>query len=123
METTTELYDIVKEHEPGLDWEDFKMISENGADWGVMGFTYYADTISFYDKNERIIEDYLIECAEEYGVNNMFELPKLGRLAVESMTDFKNWSSWFILEEVANAYSDDSSPCHGGTGGAPEAIK
>ena len=40
------------------------MISENGADWGVMGFTYYVDTLRFYDNNKELVEGFLIEEAD-----------------------------------------------------------
>ena len=120
MDTIKELYNAEKEHEPTISSEDFKMISENGADWGVMGFTYYVDTLKFYDRNESIIEDFLIEEANEHGYNSMFELPNAGRLTIETIKDFKNFASWYILEAVAHNYSDDATPAHGGTGGAPE---
>jgi hypothetical protein len=117
-----ELYNAVKEHEPSLTTDDFTMISENGADWGVTGFTYYKDTLKFYDDNRVLIEDFLMTEAEEHGLKNMFELPKLGRLTVETITDFKNFAAWYILETVAHQYSDWGRPVHGGIGGAPEYI-
>jgi len=122
MEIMQRLYNAVKEHEPELTHEDLLMISENGADWGVMGFTYYTDTVKFYDNNKELVEDFLIEEADEHGFNNMFELPQMGRLTIETITDFKNFAAWYILETVAHNYSDDATPAHGGTGGAPEDI-
>ena len=113
MSEYKELYNAVKEHEPSLTDEDFSMISENGADWGVMGFTYYRDTLKFYDNNRVLIEDFLITEAEEHGLKNMFELPTLGRLTVETITDFKNYAAWYILETVAHQYSDDATPFTG----------
>ena len=122
MNEYEKLYNAVKEHEPSLTTDDFTMISENGADWGVTGFTYYKDTLKFYDNNRVLIEDFLNEVAEELGLENMFELPKQGRLTVETITDFKNFAAWYILETVAHQYSDWGRPVHGGTGGAPEYI-
>ena len=122
METIEKLYKAVKEHEPELTHEDLLMISENGADWGVIGFTYYVDTLRFYDSNKELVEDFLIEEAEEHGLDNMFELPKMGRLTIETIKDFKNFAAWYVLETVAHNYSDDAAPAHGGIGGAPEVI-
>ena len=103
-----ELYNAVKEHEPSLTDDDFSMISENGADWGVMGFTYYRDTIKFYDNNRQLVENFLIDEAAEHGLKNMFELPTLERLTVETITDFKNYAAWYILKTVAHEIANNS---------------
>lgn len=102
-----ELYDAIKEH---CDLEDVSMIdaANYGADSGFGGFTYYTDTVKFYDENEKLIVNYLDDYADQVGFDTGFayvsSLPAIKN--VGDIDQFKNLCSWIILEEVGRWVED-----------------
>ena len=102
-----DLYDAIKDH---CDLEDSVMIdaANHGAASGFGGFTYYADTVKFYDENEKLIVEYLDEMADGMGFDSGFayvaSLPAIKN--VGNIDQFKNLCSWIILEEVGRWVED-----------------
>jgi len=105
------------------DWEVFEEIAENvasyGASGGFSGFTYYSDTIAFYDANRALIlSAFAIEC-HEIGMGaaeclhnfncvdcrlDVCERFLMGLSAFEDETQLKNALSLWALERVAADY-------------------
>ena len=95
-------------------------IARHGADAGWPGFTYYADTVDFFDKNRMLIIDMLAEyandcgecpvevvhgfrCISDYSKGEIFSI-LAG--ADDKDAQVKNALSWFMLEEVARFITD-----------------
>lgn len=84
------------------DKESLKDVCEHGAEGGYSGFTYYSDTVKFYNKNEPEIWELLVETAESLGENVLTMIAGFsGAKNVANGDTFKNLMSWFALEEVA----------------------
>lgn len=86
----------------GFDKDQFNEIAEHGAGAGWSGFTYYNDTIKFYEQNETLIWKLLDEQADEMGTTAMKMIS--GFRCAQSVTDeneMKNCLSWYALEESA----------------------
>ena len=75
-------------------WENPSDFRDAGA--GVSGFIYYAETHEFYVKNQKLIDNCIMDYIEMTGIE----------FKTENLLD-KNWKSWFALEttidEVMNA--------------------
>lgn len=104
-------------------WNEFKGIVEDvrdyGASGGFHGFTYYADTLAFFEHNKKLIMALAKEQASEFGcgVYQMiwsFNCLKIAESEVveaiydhgEAETDVKNALAWYAFEEVCRAYCD-----------------
>lgn len=102
MSKHEELLEAIKEHST-LDDMTIKHAAEHGAHAGFSGFTYYEDTIEFYDKNENLIWELLEDQATQFGQN----IPEfIGNFSsadnVVDQTTFKNLLTWFALEEAGH---------------------
>ena len=98
-----ELVKVVKAHS-GMEDEELKEVVEHGADVGWSGFTYYVDTVEFYDNNEDLIWDLLEEMADNMGHKSPMELIGSfgGSQNAHNLTTFKNLLSWVALEEASH---------------------
>lgn len=109
METKTteqKLYNAVLEHS-GLDKEDLKEVAQHGADAGWSGFTYYADTIAFYNKHYLLIADVLFEYADQVGMSAQDVVKGFPCLPEQpTLDEYKNAMAWFALEFVAHFIAD-----------------
>jgi hypothetical protein len=96
-------------------------VANHGADAGFPGFTYYTDTVKFFDAHRRAILAMLRDLAEEVGstpsnlLDNFHCLQNIGckdpmaQLAAgegEDLVQIKNALAWFALEEVARRLTD-----------------
>lgn len=90
-----------KPDDPEQFWRD---VREYGAETGWPGFTYFRDTIRFYERNKKAIWDLLVNLAEQTGEKNVFAMMAEFRTApmVGDYETFANLMSWFAVEEVAN---------------------
>lgn len=105
--------------------EEFKEraqdVTNHGAAGGFIGFTYYADTITFTKRNKAAIVDMLSALADDLGENTLSCLAGFNCLkdyTVEEVADglynprsdhrtaVYNALAWFALEEVARSYCD-----------------
>ena len=95
------LYKAIKRHS-GMDKEQIIEAGEHGADAGWPGFTYYTDTVKFYDKYHDQIWELAIEEAGEFGNKNVFEMCAGFKVAdsVDDVDSMKNLMAWYALEEV-----------------------
>jgi len=113
----------------GGDKEENKSMIQNvanhGADAGWPGFTYYRDTVSFYDKHKKDIVAIAEEMAEELGENvldmiksfnclhNEYTTSEIAKVLYgrkndsDEYTQIANAMAWFALEEVAR-YCEDN---------------
>ena len=94
--------------EEALQYEDvsafFEDLLQHGCQSGMIGsLIYYADSVEFYDKNEKEIEDIVERGREAFGYNNraLFIGSLNGAAHVGSMEQEKNLLAWFAFEEVA----------------------
>lgn len=95
-------------------------VANHGADAGFPGFTYYTDTVEFFDKNRMQIIEMLNEYADSVGecpievvagFKCIRDYPKTEILAILAGADdkdaqVKNGLAWFALEEVARFVTD-----------------
>ncbi len=100
------------------DTEYLTDVTNNGANAGYPGFTYYSDTVKFFKQNRKEIVELVREMAEEFGESPLNFVagfnclkPKgeweadiarasYGRLESDDYI-VPNALSWFALEEVA----------------------
>jgi hypothetical protein len=110
----------------GGDWlyfqESAANISDHGAAGGFPGFSYYSDTLAFFDANRASILKMAAEMATDCGYKSSFEMMAAFNCfagltdqeifnalidpEAEESTTVKNGLSWFALEEVARAVYD-----------------
>ena len=101
-----------------------KDIANNGADGGFTGFTYYADTTSFFKKNKTTILQHAKDLAKDLGervtqmignfrcLNGDFSEDEIAKVIYGHWKDdnthvmIANAMAWFILEEVAVACTE-----------------
>lgn len=94
-------------------------IVNHGVDGGFHGFTYYSDTIKFFDDNRSLILSELADLAGDIGVTSIdvvrgFRCLQLGGdnwnheidqvlmgIDCDDDTQIKNALSWFAAEQVA----------------------
>jgi hypothetical protein len=95
-------------------------VANNGAGSGHPGFTYYTDTVNFYHKNKKAINQLAEEVAQDLGcdllsmiknfkcLNDDFSEAAIAKVVFgkigsdDASTLIANAMSWFVLEEVAN---------------------
>ena len=97
---------------------------QGGADCGISGFIYYADTCTFYDAHREEILSQMIEDAQNFGYNSAAEMISkfnclqdwLGADEIEeqlftgSEDDLlKNALSWAVLESFAFSMEEEIS--------------
>lgn len=92
-------------------------VANLGANSGFSGFIYYDDTINFYLKNRKNINEYAENTAKEMG-ENLFEMisnfncikgeysiPEIAKALYETKNEeyinIYNALSWFVLEGLA----------------------
>jgi len=108
------------------DWlyfqESAANISDHGAAGGFTGFSYYHDTLAFFDANRASILKMAAEMATDCGYKSSFEMMAAFNCfagltdqeifnalidpEAEESTTVKNGLAWFALEEVARAVYD-----------------
>lgn len=97
---------------------------QGGADCGISGFIYYADTCAFYDANREEILSQMIEEAQEFGYSSAAEMISkfnclqdwlsAGEIEEQLFTGseddlLKNALSWAVLESFAFSMEDEVS--------------
>lgn len=84
--------------------ETFKeVVRHPTADSGWLGFTYYTDTVAFYERHREAIFALLDEDAESQGVSIPALIASFGGAdAVTDYDTFANLLAWYTLEAVAN---------------------
>ena len=101
-EPLSELYEY-QNAKPSELMDMLKDTAQYGADAGVSGFIYYADTMKFATDNYKLIMRQVIELEDETGS----PLCKPGegyRDPEEANAD--TWIAWFALETVARKFVD-----------------
>tara|TARA_B100001093_G_C26775399_1_gene992100 strand:- start:435 stop:896 length:462 start_codon:yes stop_codon:yes gene_type:complete len=85
-------------------------IYRNGASAGFSGFIYYQETRDFAHKNQKIIEEALVECANEMGMSPS-ELIKTCNWIKDYLTEFttQEFESIFWRIFYAQPFGDDDS--------------
>lgn len=104
--------------------ENLKDIANYGAGAGWVGFTYYSDTVKFFDNNKTLIIDSLKKLSSDldeglpemiasfnclhsnYSVDEIAEVI-YGNFKNDNEIAIKNALSWYALEEVARQLYDD----------------
>jgi hypothetical protein len=83
--------------------ESLEDVANYGAGSGFPGFTYYTDTVKFYDEFSDEIWELLVEDARSLGCGSVLEMIAGfgGAGGCESDTTFKNLLAWYALEAVA----------------------
>lgn len=100
-------------------------IISNGIGGGFSGFTYYADTTSFYRKHRKAINEWVIELAEELGEDPINMICNFGCIKDDSTENKKlvgkciydgrlneetkyieNALAWFAGEEVCRLFDN-----------------
>lgn len=96
------LLKAIRKHS-GMEDETLLDIARHSADAGWPGFTYYKDTVKFYDKNADDIWELANDMSEEMGNESPLELIASfgGAKNVSDDDTFKNLMSWFALEEIS----------------------
>ena len=100
-------------------------IANHGASGGFSGFTYYTETIQFFDDNAALILDFAQEQAEEMGDDislimfenfncmNGLKAHEIADGIFKKGSDFeatvKNCLAWYALEETARVMGDDQN--------------
>lgn len=97
---------------------------QGGADSGISGFIYYADTCAFYDANREEILSQMIEEAREFGYSSAAEMISkfnclqgwldAGEIEEQLFTGseddlLENALSWAVLERFAFSMEDEIS--------------
>lgn len=93
-----------------------------GANAGFSGFTYYSDTVDFYNRNKGEIIELLNSTYDDFGYKSITEMIKafnclnditddeIGKtlygMKRQQDTQVANALSWYALEEVARAFCD-----------------
>jgi len=105
-ETYAKLLRAIREH-ADLELSNIRDAGRYGADSGFAGFTYYTDTIEFYDNNESLIWDLIEEDSDEFGQTPLEFISGFGGSAhVGDLTGFKNLLSWYALESAGRRLED-----------------
>ena len=84
-------------------------LAQYGADAGWPRLTYYNETAALYRRFANEIWETLIEDAEEYGYQNVFEFLATFRLAnnVANREQVENLLVWYMAERTAQKLVDD----------------
>jgi len=105
--------------------ETLQDVCKNGANVGWEGFTYYNDTVKFYDENENLIKQHLKDHYQDFGYNSIIKMVKsfncfkqfknddrielffMGMLDNnDDITTIKNGLAWYALEETARELTE-----------------
>ena len=101
--------------------ETLEDVINYGANTGIVGFTLYAETIEFFNKNKTVINDLITESSDSFGTSRLEMLSGFNCMQGLSVNDIedglynensdhettvKNCLSWFALEEVARQLVD-----------------
>lgn len=97
-------------------------IARHGIDGGYRGFTYYSDTVKFYEANKAAILDMAANMAEQFDQTTAEMMAGFGCLKGTSAREIEatlirgkksddytriaNALAWFAGEEVARAWAD-----------------
>ena len=113
---------VVKQHGRWVDWkESASDIASYGADGGCTGYTYYTDTVAFYEANQGNINEMAREMASNMGETDLLcefvasfncvdleayevEDAMLEGDANENYAIVANALAWYALEETAREY-------------------
>ena len=97
-----QIHKAIKQHS-SLTKEDILQIAEHGADAGWNGFSYYNETVQFYNDHETLLWDLLESEADEFGEESVITFldKHCNTKDVANLTQFKNWMAWYALESVA----------------------
>ena len=91
------LYKAVKAYS-SMDDDYIKDAARHGADSGFPGFTYYTDTVKFYEANKDEIWEMLYEDYEQLGHDNILQMiGDFGCADVTTHDEFANLLSWYAL--------------------------
>ena len=107
LEKMTDLQKAVYEQLGCSNIEDFKGELKNvlacscGADGGFNGFIYYSETCEFFDKNEKLIFEKLLDDRCSIGYNSLTEMLK-------SFNCFKNIDTWLIERFLINPQDEEN---------------
>lgn len=109
--TLKELREAIQRHSQMSD-EELMDAGKYGADAGWPGFTYYQDTERFFDANESLIWEWLVNEADALGYANVPAMIADWNRAdmAESSLGFKCLVSWAVLEAVGRAVEDGTLP-------------
>lgn len=122
MELIEQLYEEVID-QIGDNFEtELETVYNHGPNGGTIGFTYYDDTVGFYDRNRKLILQYLFDGEKGYStidefINYMFKNSGIHEIKVEEVlrvmmeiqteedseieVNIKDWLSKVILADVA----------------------
>ena len=102
-----------------IDTGTLQDICNHGADSGFVGFTYYDDTVEFFNNNKSDIISMAKEQADEFGVDYIEMIKSFNCISDDidvaaglyeadhdDETTVKNAMSWFALEEIARLMVD-----------------
>ena len=100
-------------------------INNHGINGGFGGFIYYSDTVAFYRKHRKAINEWIIDTAEELGENTIDMVCNFGCIKDNSremkddvgrcvyggkLDDYtkiiENAFAWFAAEEVCRMFED-----------------
>tara|TARA_R100001082_G_scaffold110218_1_gene89525 strand:+ start:1306 stop:1665 length:360 start_codon:yes stop_codon:yes gene_type:complete len=96
------LIKAVEEHAPALEDSDYRDIAKHGATAGFNGFIYNHEIERFFDKNEKIIMDFVTDLSSELGYDSVFKMfAGQSNMSQCDIQDFKIYLAYVVLEEVA----------------------
>ena len=88
--------------------EELQDIAAHGMSAGWAHFTYYKETIEFYERFEDEVFAVIDEMAEQFGVRDVLQaLAQYSNLEVHTPTDWKNGVVWVAAEQVVRSLVDD----------------
>lgn len=97
-----ERLEVSVKKQSGLNDTELLDVAKHGASGGFSGFTYYRETVAFFDSNEDDIFELLEREADQDGSTILELLASFGGAnTVTDVSTFKNLLAWFALEEVA----------------------
>jgi len=101
------LYKAIKKHS-GLEYESMIDAGNYGGSGGFGGFTYYTETVAFFDTNKDLIWELLEQDADSFGYDNVLAFVGSfnGANDVHDESTFKNLCAWHTLETVGRWISD-----------------
>lgn len=85
-------------------------VATYGADAGYPGFSYYTDTVKFYNRHEEAIWQLLEQDADDFGFDSVpAYIASFNRASdAVDITQFKNLLTWYALEHVARNLTENS---------------
>ena len=102
-----ELVAAIREHS-GMDDDQIREAGEHGADAGWPGFTYTGDAAGFYRSHSDLIDEMLVDEAEDFGYSNVAAL--VAAFSRADMCDTRdghdNLLAWYALETAGRYLAD-----------------